>query len=280
VYSLVERYDVPGGFVECVQIYMEPGRLSARSNHFLRPMRLTGSELAALTLGLTVLRKRRTPASHAVIERARDQLMAVAASLPDDPIPTLPYDVSIDDVMRSAVVGALSASLKARTKVTITYRSSGDSSSSARVIRLYALAMLEGVLYAVAYCEREQDVRVFRLDRVEDVVPGDDTFSIPSDFSLEALVRDGRLLHGRHARTLRVAYSPAVARWIAEREGLAQETDGSLVVEYPLADDEWALRHVLQDGAEAEVLSPEELRTRARERVDRMTVRVSNRTPA
>ncbi len=275
VYSLVERYDVPGGFVECVQIYMEPGRLSARSDHFLRPMRLTGSELAALTLGLTVLRKRRTPESHAVIERARDQLMAVAAKLPDDPIPMMPYDVGIDDIMRSAIVGALGAALKARTKVTITYRSSGDTSSSARVIQLYALTMLDGVLYAVAYCEREQDVRVFRLDRIEAVENGDATYTIPSDFSLDAMVRGGRLLHGRHARTLVVAYSATVARWIAEREGLAQEADGSLVVEYPLADEEWALRHVLQYGAEAEVLAPAEVRTRVRERVQQMTVAIA-----
>ncbi len=279
VYSLVERYDVPGGFVECVQIYMEPGRLSAQSDHFLRPMRLTGSELAALTLGLTVLRKRRTPDTHAVIERAREQLMAVAARLPDDPIPMMPYDVGMDDTMRSAIVGALCGALKTRTKATITYRSSGDTSSSARVIQLYALAMLDGVLYAVAYCEREQDVRVFRLDRVEAVETGDTTYAIPADFSLDAMVRDGRLLHGRHAQTLVVAYSPTIARWIAEREGLAQEADGSLVVEYPLADEEWALRHTLQYGAEAEVLAPIEVRAMVRERVQRMTLAIPEGVP-
>ena len=66
-----------------------------------------------------------------------------------------------------------------------------------------------------------------------------------------------------------------MARWIAEREGLAQEADGSLVVEYPLADEEWALRHVLQYGAEAEVLAPVEVRTRVRERVQQMTLAIA-----
>lgn len=267
VYSLVERYDVPGGFVECVQIYLESGRLSARAKHFLRPMRLTGSELSALALGLTVLRRRRSPEQHAVIERARDQLMAVAAKLPDDPIPLLPHVVDADHIMRSAVVGTLSAALQQRTAVTIAYRGSTDSEASERVIRPYALTMVHGVLYAVAYCEREQDVRVFRPDRIESVVPSGSAYTIPTDFSLDALLRDGRLLHGQHARTLRVWYSPVVARWIAEREGLAPAADGSLVVEYPLADDEWAVRHVLQYGADAEVVGPEEVRGIVRERV-------------
>jgi predicted DNA-binding transcriptional regulator YafY len=270
VYSLVERYDIPGGFVECVQIYLESGRLSARAQHFLRPMRLTGSELAALALGLTVLRRRRTPEQHAVIERARDQLMAVAAKLPDDPIPVLPYVVDSDQIMRSAVVGTLCTALQQRTAVTICYRGSNDREASDRVIRLYAMTMVNGVLYAVAYCEREQDVRVFRPDRIEAVHPSSSVYSIPDDFSLDALVRDGRLLHGQHTRTLRVWYSPVVARWIAEREGLTPAADGSLMVEYPLADDEWAVRHVLQYGVEAEVVAPEEVREMVRARVGGM----------
>jgi predicted DNA-binding transcriptional regulator YafY len=38
------------------------------------------------------------------------------------------------------------------------------------------------------------------------------------------------------------------------------QQDGSYVVEHPVADVQWAVRHVLQYGPEAEVLEPAELR--------------------
>jgi predicted DNA-binding transcriptional regulator YafY len=47
-----------------------------------------------------------------------------------------------------------------------------------------------------------------------------------------------------------------VARWIAEREGVPTAADGSVVVRYPLADRDWAVRHVLQYGEDAVVLAP------------------------
>jgi predicted DNA-binding transcriptional regulator YafY len=51
-----------------------------------------------------------------------------------------------------------------------------------------------------------------------------------------------------------------VARWIAEREGKSVEADGSLTLEHPLADTDWAVRHVLQYGPDAEVLEPAAVR--------------------
>ena len=62
------------------------------------------------------------------------------------------------------------------------------------------------------------------------------------------------------AGTLRVRYSPKVARWIAEREGKPIDADGSLTLEHPLADTDWAVRHVLQYGPDAEVLEPAAVR--------------------
>jgi predicted DNA-binding transcriptional regulator YafY len=59
-----------------------------------------------------------------------------------------------------------------------------------------------------------------------------------------------------------IRYSPRIARWIAEREEGDQEEDGSFTVSHPLADDAWAVRHVLQYGPEAEVLAPWRIRER------------------
>jgi predicted DNA-binding transcriptional regulator YafY len=46
--------------------------------------------------------------------------------------------------------------------------------------------------------------------------------------------------------------------------------DGSLVLDHPLADQDWAVRHVLQYGPEAEVLEPAEVRQAVVARLERM----------
>ena len=120
--------------------------------------------------------------------------------------------------------------------------------------------------YVVANCG-EDDVRIFRLDRVEGVKVLETAYERPRDFSLDDVVRGGKAFHGAGLGALRVRYSPRIARWIAEREGKELESDGSLVLEHPLADMDWAVRHVLQYGPDAEVLEPAEVRRAVVERL-------------
>ena len=57
LWSIVTRFQEPGGFVEGVQLYLEADRVSVVSDHFRRPMRLTAPELCALELGLAAARR-------------------------------------------------------------------------------------------------------------------------------------------------------------------------------------------------------------------------------
>jgi predicted DNA-binding transcriptional regulator YafY len=74
------------------------------------------------------------------------------------------------------------------------------------------------------------------------------------------VIGDGKAFQTSSAATLTVRYSPRIARWIAEREGKPLAEDGSLTMEHPLADTDWAVRHVLQYGPDATVLAPAEVR--------------------
>ena len=93
---------------------------------------------------------------------------------------------------------------------------------------------------------------------------------MPAAWSLDAVIRDGRVFMNKDAVTARIRYSPKIARWIAEREGQPLAKDGSLTLEHPLADPAWAVRHVLQYGPDAEVLEPESLRKGVQERLKQM----------
>ena len=82
---------------------------------------------------------------------------------------------------------------------------------------------------------------------------------------------DGKVFQGGEPTPeLTVRYSAGIARWIAERDGGPVEADGSAVRTMPLADREWAIRHVLQYGPDAQIVSPAELRDELRDRLQRM----------
>lgn len=270
LYSLVDRYDMPGGFVEGVQLYVGTHTVSAVTNHLRRPMRLTVAELCALELGLAVLRAQRPPDERQALERARERLRSVIARLPGDPIPDGVHGASLGDIGNTAQLAVVRAALRDARKLRLTYRKSGSEESSERTIAPYVLLSASGMLYIVAYCDREQDTRLFRIDRVESVALTEETFERPDSAVLEKLLRERRAFQAEGAPTMRVRYSPRIARWIAEREGKALAADGSLVMEHPLADWDWGVRHVLQYGRDAEVIEPAALRERLKERLGAM----------
>ena len=75
---------------------------------------------------------------------------------------------------------------------------------------------------------------------------------------------------GASVPTCRIRYAPRIARWIAEREGVAPDADGAVTLDWPLADVDWAVRHVLQYAGDARVLEPAELRAAVAARVEAM----------
>ncbi|ODT03846.1 MAG: hypothetical protein ABS52_07070 [Gemmatimonadetes bacterium SCN 70-22] len=270
LYSLVTRYDTPPGFVDGVQLFVEADRVSAVTNNLLRPMRLTVAELCALELGLALLRTHRPPDEHQVLDRARDRLRAVIARLPNDPIPDGLHGASLGEVGNTALLATVREALRERRKLRITYRKSGSAEPGDRVICPYVLVSRHGMLYIVAHCDREAGMRIFRMDRLESAERTGEGFERVEGFDIEEIFQDGRPFQHDGAATMRVRYSPRIARWIAEREGRALAPDGSLVMDHPLADWEWGMRHVLQYAAEAEVLAPAEMRERLRVRLEEM----------
>lgn len=265
--TITDRRDEPGGFVEGLQIYLGPDHVSITPSHFLRPMRLTRPELWALELGLAMLRGSRPAEEHRAIDRARARLrQAISTTPPGD-----------GEELRAAALAPagdpehlrrLREALRNRRQVRLSYRKAGAESATERLLCPYGIVFTSGMWYVVANCG-EDDVRIFRLDRVEGVQVLATTYERPKDFSLDDVLRQGRAFQGAGLGTLRVRYSPRIARWIAEREGEALEPDGSLVMEHPLADVDWAVRHVLQYGPDAEVLEPPEVRRAIVERLER-----------
>jgi predicted DNA-binding transcriptional regulator YafY len=269
LYSLSERFGDPGGFIPGLQITIESATRSARvrANHFHRPMRLSAAELAALDLGLAMLKLDRTPGEQGAIDRARERLRKAMVRLPRDAGADGRRYAELGAHGDAAHLSALRSAMRARRKARIVYRSSEGREETARTICPYGLVASRGTWYVIAHCDERKSVRIFRLDRMESVKDTTSSFEIPESFSLDSIVAKDRVFRAPPSEPLRVRYSPRVARWIAEREGVPLAADGSLTLEHPLADVHWAVRHVLQYGADAVVLAPESVRDEVRKRL-------------
>jgi predicted DNA-binding transcriptional regulator YafY len=258
--SLVDRFDAPGGFVEGVQFLLDETSISVVTQHFLRPMRLSMQELCALELGLAMLRSERTPEELPPIERALDRLRKVITKVPQNDAHEGVRHAELPAAGDRDQLKVVREAIKARTRVRLRYRAGGARRSSERTVSPYSLVFASGMWYVVALSD--DGVRFFRADRIEGVTMTPQRFEVPAGFSIEDVIASGRAFHGEPVLTMRVRYSPRIARWIAEREREDSRLapDGSLTLEHPVADIDWAVRHVLQYGPEAEVLEPPEVR--------------------
>jgi proteasome accessory factor C len=258
--SLATRFDEPGGFVEGVQLYLGSNTVSLVSNHFRRPMRPTISELRALELGLAMLRSELPPDERSCIESARAKLRKTIAKLPPDKNLDAIHYAESENPASAVHLSALRDAFRSHQKVNLEYRKADSDEITSRVIRPYSFVISSGAWYVIAYCESSEGLRIFRLDRVADVAQIHEEYEIPETFRIGEMLSTHKAFASRSAPTMKVRYSPQIARWIAEREEGETASDGSFVVDHPLADIDWGVRHVLQYGAEAEVLEPETVR--------------------
>lgn len=167
------------------------------------------------------------------------------------------------DVIREA--------LRSRRQCSLRYLKVGGAAPEARRISPYALVQAERWWYAIGHCHTRAAVRAFRLDRVLGAQLADDGYDIPADFDPRSYIVDGRLLSTGATEPVRVRYSARIAQWIRERYPDAEICeDGGVEVNHAVADRGWIVRHVLQFGAEAEVLEPRWVREAVCGVVERM----------
>ena len=258
--SISDRFDVPGGFVDAISILVEQHVVSVHTSHFHRPMRLTMSELCALELGLTMLRSERTPLEVQAVDRALQRLRETISNVPSNDRHVGTRYAELATVSSIEHLAVIRRAVCDRFRLRLRYRSGSATRPVERIVSPQCLVFAEQMWYMVASGD-DETYRFFRLDRVEKVELLDDTFE--ADASVVARVMaSGRPFASESTRTMTVRYSPRIARWVAEREGAKLAADGSVTLEHVVADDAWAVRHVLQYGPEAEILAPEELRAK------------------
>ncbi|WP_152396020.1 helix-turn-helix transcriptional regulator [Paenibacillus guangzhouensis] len=138
---------------------------------------------------------------------------------------------------------------------------------SVRVAAPYGLVFTNGSWVLVARCELRQDIRHFRLSRMNELTMLDEAFQLPSDFNLQdyAPPDDRNVI-------VRVQVHADIADKVKEspnyyRESIEELEDGCLHMTFRVRLPEELLQWVLGWGAGVVVVEPESLRRKVREEI-------------
>jgi predicted DNA-binding transcriptional regulator YafY len=156
------------------------------------------------------------------------------------------------------------AESEGKSVVSVHHRTSSATTApvqSTREADPYGLVHFLNAWHVIAYCHLRQDIRNFRLDRIDDLVLLPKTFQRPANFKM------GESQSGQRRRMLvRALFDKEVARWVREFRSYyitsEEETpDGLLVTLKPHQESE-VLQWLLSWGSHVRVLEPETLRQR------------------
>ena len=160
------------------------------------------------------------------------------------------------------VLEKLRRAVKELRRVSMTYRSANHPEAHSRQLDPYALVHRWGWWYVTGYCHLRQELRSFRVDRIEELALTGQVFQLPPEFDIRAFL-DAEFRDQASVKA-RLRFSPQAAA-IAQAtraywEAFEEQPDGSVLVTMSAPDLHWAASTALAYGPLVTVLDPLELR--------------------
>jgi predicted DNA-binding transcriptional regulator YafY len=181
-----------------------------------------------------------------------------------------PWAPILDDLRRAVA---------RRRRTVLSYRSF-HRETTRRTVDPYALALQWGNWYLVAHCHLRDDLRTFRVDRIQEVELESETFDVPASFSAREYLM--QMVQERPATYYRVVvrFEPEVAHIVRERheewQDLTEQGDGSVILAFDASDLAWPCRWVLTYQDRATVIGPPELAAMVRDAAQSIAARYAD----
>jgi proteasome accessory factor C len=223
-----------------------------------RPLRLTGAEATALLVALRALLDTPGMVDADAVRRAVAKIEAAAGQAE-------PAGVAVGLGVREGVSTAnvrkvVQEALGLGRAIRITYYTASKDQITERTVDPMRLLIVDGRGYLEAWCRRAEDVRLFRLDRIDQVtVLGEP--AAPPPFARQTDVSGGIYRPRPDQDLARLVLEPE-ARWISEYypvEDVEELDDGRVRVRMRFADTAWMVRLLLGLGGDVTVEEPESL---------------------
>lgn len=156
-----------------------------------------------------------------------------------------------------------------RRRLRVLYSSRSRAEVSERWISPQRLVYYRDNWYLDAWCHLREGLRTFALDRLRALESGDAAKDIDDATLDEHLTRTYGIFSGPVTARAVIHFSADAARWIADEEWHPDQTsrhlsDGRWELEIPYGNPTELIRDILKFGADAEVISPPELRVQVK----------------
>jgi len=259
--TLTEASDSPdASWLQSLCVMQEGDRVFVSSRGpFRRPLRFTPLELLAIQLGIAWELEGGVAAPAG---QGPAPLSAEFANLLDS-VEDGPRRMSVSPTSgdgEEELVDLAQRAVAEHRVLQILYAAERDLASAARSVEPHQVVYAEGRWYVVAWCRLKEGWRHFRADRVLDASLAEETFAPRADH--HDIVNPAETFRQESTpMPVRVRFTPAVARWLAERYPDARPlAGGAIEVEFQVLEPHWLVRHILQYGADAEVIEPPAVR--------------------
>ena len=263
-----------------VPLVSTPGRgYALMEGYFLPPLSFSADEATLLLLGSEVMAKMFDAQYRAAAESASRKIAGVLPEKQRAQVQTLHSSLRLlgsgiqDRPEVQARLQQLRRAIIETRRIRFRYqaRQTSDNGRLAteREADPYLLVHSSNAWYVTGYCHLRRGVRNFRLERIDDLTLLDQTFTRPSDFTLERA--SGR---GTGALIVRALFDAEVARWVQEAPSfftVAQEAtpDGWLVT-LQVREERDVLQWLLGWGRHVRVLEPASLQRLMAEEAEAM----------
>jgi predicted DNA-binding transcriptional regulator YafY len=129
----------------------------------------------------------------------------------------------------------------------------------------YTLLFYEGALYLGGYAHNRNALRLFLVDRIEEVTVLNDRFEVPEDFSAGDLTGSAFGLIDEDHQTIKVRFGAEIGHLIRERiwrpsQVLQEEENGALTLTFEASGEKEILAWLYSYLPHVEILEPESLR--------------------
>lgn len=255
-----------------VPLWQQEGKFGLVRARYLATVRLSYHEAMALVLaGLQLTRTLDKQNPHVI-----SALRRLATTLPEVPAAHLQRAAARMETYRrdSAGVSVLEAIAEAwggGVKVQVGYRSPNSGALRQRALAPYALEPTAAGVYVIGYDDWAQDIRTFRLSRLETARLLDEPYTIPEDFDAEEhLASSWGIMTGDRISEVVLRFNAAAAPLVAERRWHASQqleptAEGGCILRLRVSAPQEMQPWIRSWGPQVEVLEPGWLRKRIAE---------------
>jgi predicted DNA-binding transcriptional regulator YafY len=270
-----------------VPIVSVPGQgYSLMKGYFLPPLSFTTEEATMLLLGSDFMARNFDAQYRMAAESASRKIESVLPETLREDVHYLQSNIrfigtlTTPDENESEKLQLLRRALLDRNTVRFCYHTRHgediQSTPQTREADPYRLAYLLNTWHLTAYCHMRQDIRNFRLDRIENLEVLPHTFTRPSNLPLQ---------QNQESRSrdivVQALFDKDVARWVHEGRNYfvtdEQETPAGLLVTLKIRHERDVLQWFLSWGSHVKILEPDSLRQQLAEEARNMLQNYADR---